>query len=680
VLNVPAQAGAQYQWLLNGQPIAGANGPEWVVAPAEAADAGDYTLEMTLNGCTVATAPFALSISSGLSLVADNDAAACLDPTDDIFLTATVSGGTAPFTYQWNGMGQNGYVFQTVAQNPVLANVLGDFAGTYVVVVTDANGCTALDSTVVDFTLTPPALAFTANSPVCSGDNLVCTASAVGGGATYSWFLNGNLVQTTATPQWIVANVGAANAGIYTVQLNDNGCSSPLSAGINVAVNLSPNATASVNGPICAGDDLQFNAPFNPQWSYAWSGPAGFSSTVRSPYIPNAGVANSGDYYLVVTDNQNGCFSVVTVTANVEPLPTTPIAGNNSPICLGGSLEIFVAAGATFGATYTWYQANTNLPFDTTLAANGLSVINGLPVGEYGYFVVATSPAGCVSAPSNITEAFVNATVDIAALAGSDVYACETQTANLAATLQAGANGTWLSLGAADVVAPNDPVTAVTDLQPGANVFVWTVTIGTCVGSDNDTAIIWREALPVANADSFYTNLNQSLIFADMFANDDLSGLAGAPTVTFVAQPAHGSVVYNNDGTFTYQPDQGYYGPDSLVYEVCSRFCAGLCDTALVALQVGAFNDCDIPNIITPNNDGTNDALFVPCLDVFTDNSIVIFNRWGDEVFAAAPYLNDWQGTHSGRELPEGTYFYVLRYTDQDGLTVDINGYVMIHR
>jgi large repetitive protein len=48
--------------------------------------------------------------------------------------------------------------------------------------------------------------------------------------------------------------------------------------------------------------------------------------------------------------------------------------------------------------------------------------------------------------------------------------------------------------------------------------------------------------------------------------------------------------------------------------------------------------------------------------DKFPDNELIVFNRWGDIVFRASPYINNWQGVNSkGEDLPDGTYYYILR-------------------
>jgi gliding motility-associated-like protein/uncharacterized repeat protein (TIGR01451 family) len=67
--------------------------------------------------------------------------------------------------------------------------------------------------------------------------------------------------------------------------------------------------------------------------------------------------------------------------------------------------------------------------------------------------------------------------------------------------------------------------------------------------------------------------------------------------------------------------------------------------------------DLLIPNLFTPNGDGSNDAFEIRGLDQFADNELVIVNRWGNEVFRASKYQNNW----TGEGLNEGTYYYLLK-------------------
>ena len=80
----------------------------------------------------------------------------------------------------------------------------------------------------------------------------------------------------------------------------------------------------------------------------------------------------------------------------------------------------------------------------------------------------------------------------------------------------------------------------------------------------------------------------------------------------------------------------------------------------------------ETPNGITPNGDGVNDELVFDDLlktdENYPDNEIIIFNRWGDVVYQAKPYLNNWAGTNkNGDGLPHATYYYILRLNIANG-------------
>ena len=67
--------------------------------------------------------------------------------------------------------------------------------------------------------------------------------------------------------------------------------------------------------------------------------------------------------------------------------------------------------------------------------------------------------------------------------------------------------------------------------------------------------------------------------------------------------------------------------------------------------------DLFIPTLFTPNGDGNNDPFEIKGLELFAENSLVIVNRWGNEVYRATNYQNNW----TGEGLNEGTYYYLLK-------------------
>ncbi|NND95399.1 MAG: tandem-95 repeat protein, partial [Flavobacteriales bacterium] len=94
---------------------------------------------------------------------------------------------------------------------------------------------------------------------------------------------------------------------------------------------------------------------------------------------------------------------------------------------------------------------------------------------------------------------------------------------------------------------------------------------------------------------------------------------------------------------------------------------------------------CDlvIPTGFSPNGDGVNEIWEMQGLQAYPNNQLLIFNRWGNKVFEAAPYLNDWRGDNQfgisiGDKLPDGTYYYILELNDEDGQIM--KGWVYIKR
>lgn len=84
-------------------------------------------------------------------------------------------------------------------------------------------------------------------------------------------------------------------------------------------------------------------------------------------------------------------------------------------------------------------------------------------------------------------------------------------------------------------------------------------------------------------------------------------------------------------------------------------------------------NCLTVYNEISPNGDGVNDVLSIDCIENYENNSITIFNRFGNEVYYTESYKNDWDGVANtngvigkGEVLPSGTYFYILRVEEED--------------
>jgi len=171
--------------------------------------------------------------------------------------------------------------------------------------------------------------------------------------------------------------------------------------------------------------------------------------------------------------------------------------------------------------------------------------------------------------------------------------------------------------------------------------------------------------------DTFSVVANDTIIPAGDFKVDTCNG-----------SPWPAGIIHLGDGIFTFDPTVSFR-EIKFLYCICSVTCDSLCDEGTQVIVRLDENDCSfIPNIITPNKDGVNDYFRIPCLDSqqFRDNSIVIFNQWGDKVFGAAPYSNMWDGTlngEEGKDLPDGVYYYIFQPGPNQAVR---KGFVQIHR
>jgi gliding motility-associated-like protein len=67
-----------------------------------------------------------------------------------------------------------------------------------------------------------------------------------------------------------------------------------------------------------------------------------------------------------------------------------------------------------------------------------------------------------------------------------------------------------------------------------------------------------------------------------------------------------------------------------------------------------------IPNVFTPNGDGINDKWVIQYLESYPGAVVEIFNRYGSLVFRSVGYTKPWDGTFNGKEMPAGTYYYII--------------------
>ena len=178
---------------------------------------------------------------------------------------------------------------------------------------------------------------------------------------------------------------------------------------------------------------------------------------------------------------------------------------------------------------------------------------------------------------------------------------------------------------------------------------------------------------PIAIDDDTTTMMNTAIVITSL-DNDKVNG--ELTDMGVVTDPMNGDVVFDpSTNTFVYTPDENFCGSvDSFTYFISNEVGT---DTATVFIDV----PCEGITIYTgfsPNDDNVNDVFTILGIEEYPDNEVCVFNRWGSRVFLEKGYTNanGWRGTWNGKDLPDGTYFYVIN--DGEGNTY--SGYVQIHR
>jgi gliding motility-associated-like protein len=127
------------------------------------------------------------------------------------------------------------------------------------------------------------------------------------------------------------------------------------------------------------------------------------------------------------------------------------------------------------------------------------------------------------------------------------------------------------------------------------------------------------------------------------------------------------TTIYNQPGTYT----------------VVAYSSKGACQsTYLKTIVVDIPSKLEVPNVFTPNDDGSNDLFFVRSANL-SEISALIYDRWGHKIYEITSSTGNiaWDGKNQvGKEVAEGTYFYIITAKGKDGKDYDTKGTVNLYR
>ena len=153
-----------------------------------------------------------------------------------------------------------------------------------------------------------------------------------------------------------------------------------------------------------------------------------------------------------------------------------------------------------------------------------------------------------------------------------------------------------------------------------------------------------------------------------------------------VANVQHGVLILNVDGTYRYTPDEGFVGEDAFTFRVCNQDDPPECAEATVTITVRRRSSIVIFKGFSPDGDGRNDVWRIPNIEEYPNNTVQIFNRWGNRVFEATGYNNTdkaWGGGGTGlteSNVPDGTYYYLIDLGPEGLQEKPLSGYLIVNR
>ena len=526
------------------------------------------------------------------------------------------------------------------------------------------DGCNSDMATATIRVTAAPTINLTTNAPfLCSdGTQTLELNETIGGADEYIW--TGPDAFNVMGQNQMIPNITRDNAGFYILTaVSGDGCTSRDS--IEVEISLGPDpmmpGIEPVDSTICLGESLElFGQPYtHPNGvTYSWFQRLAVSGNllnISNDRTVTVQPSFAGDFEYLYLATVGGCVTdTAIVSITVVEGPTASAEYNDPLVCITENMNLELSETSGGALSWSWtgpqgFMSNNQNPIVENITGNNAGT----------YQVTVTNRDGCSSTDSvqvMITEGLAPLTI----IANDDTFCEDMDTLILMTDMIPNATYTWTG----PVTINSNRNRVVIPFPTAENTGAYSVQVITdegCTGESGEAISIEVLTAPTSVMDYVLVSFEMG-IEIDVLGNDTFSS-QNPITVNAITQPTKGTLEGRKDGTFRYTPDENQLDEDFVIYELCYDECPMLCSEAVITFDIQHDpNQCVIPTVITPNNDGRNDMLVVSCVEAgtFPNNEIVIFNEWGDEVYKAAPYNNDWDGTYNGKPLPDGTYYFLF--------------------
>ena len=546
-------------------------------------------------------------------------------------------------TYSWT---PNYFIDNVNTQSPL---VYPPVDTTYIVTYTDVCGGTEQD-TVEVFLHDQPVFSLGPDTTFCPNEPITLRPDSLHANTTYLWS-----DASTDDSLEVIAS------GLYWMEQDIFGCSFRDSI-IAITIPMPP-LDLGPDVSKCPEDAINLDVT-QPASTYLWDD--GSTAGTRT-------LTNPGTYWVALSANGCTLYDTLTVTDYISPTVNLPA---NVDLCAGSS--VLLDPGQP-GFTYNWStNASTPTLSVTTPGQFWVNFEDGNGCDGSDTVQVTEVPLPTVTLPTDTAACdgesiFLNPNNPALAYQWSDGSTQNTLSVNTYGTVSVtftDANNCENTASVDIVIHPLPTVNLPEDtllcegiplvLDPGQPGYSYNWSTGdtdptlTVFGPGTYT-VDFVDANDCQNSDQTEVTLVPQL---SVNLGPDRE-VCGGEVISLDADPDQRGITYLwSTGAVTRQLEIEATGE---YWVEVSNECFTAGDTLNIEIQTesGLF----VPTAFTPNGDGLNDEFLISALNV-PDFQLIIFNRWGQQVFSSDSPLKSWDGTLKGQSAPEGVYPFIIKFTN----------------
>ena len=388
-----------YEWYING-----ASEGSGSTLSYSFSSSGSYTVEVVVTDSDGHTA--SSSVTETVYSDPSVSVSSSQNPTDvgnSVTFTASPSGGSGSYTYQW-------YVGGSAVSGATSSTYTTSFSASgteeVYVIIHDSVGNSAQSSTLDETVNADPSVSVSSSqNPTDAGNTVTFTASGTGGTGSYSyqWYLNGNAVSGATSSTYSTSFSSSGSDTVYVV-LTDGVGNSATSSTITETVNPDPSVTiSSSQNPTDIGNSVTFTASGSGgtgAFTYTWYLNGATQSSTSSTF--SYSFSSAGTYYVNVTVKDSlGDSASYSLNETVYSDPSATISSSQNPTDVGNSVTFTSSpSGGSGSYTYQWYL-NGNAVSGATSSTYATSFSS---VGTESVYVIIHDSVGNSAQSSTITE------------------------------------------------------------------------------------------------------------------------------------------------------------------------------------------------------------------------------------------------------------------------------------